>query len=74
MTSSVWRRPRCGEFGFPLLTVFLALIVGGLAVVFTGANPLDVYKDLWVGAGLDWPFQLIPGNPFGVEARWPRST
>ena len=55
------------EFAFSLLTVFLALMVGGLAMAFTGANPLNVYKDLWVGAGFDWPFHLIPGNPFGVE-------
>ena len=53
--------------GFSLLTVFLALIVGGLAMAFTGANPLSVYKDLIVGAGFDWPFHLIPGNPLGVE-------
>jgi ABC-type uncharacterized transport system permease subunit len=59
--------PSLSEFGFSLLTVFLALIVGGLAMAFTGANPLSVYKDLIVGAGFDWPFHLIPGNPFGVE-------
>ena len=59
--------PSLSEFGFSLLTVFLALIVGGLAMAFTGANPLSVYKDLIVGAGFDWPFHLIPGNPLGVE-------
>jgi general nucleoside transport system permease protein len=59
--------PSLSEFGFSLLTVFLALIVGGLAMAFTGANPLNVYKDLIVGAGFDWPFHLIPGNPLGVE-------
>jgi ABC-type uncharacterized transport system permease subunit len=63
----LWRSPSLSELGFSLLTVFLALIVGGLAMAFTGANPLDVYKDLWVGAGFDWPFSLLPGNPFGVE-------
>ena len=36
-------------------------------MAFTGANPLSVYKDLIVGAGFDWPFHLIPGNPLGVE-------
>ena len=36
-------------------------------MAFTGANPLGVYKDLVVGAGFDWPFHLIPGNPLGVE-------
>ena len=37
-------------------------------MAFTGANPLGVYKDLVVGAGFDWPFHLIPGNPLGVDA------
>jgi len=64
---SLLRSPSLGEFGISLLTVFLALIVGGLAMAFTGANPLGVYKDLIVGAGFDWPFHLIPGNPFGVQ-------
>ncbi|MDX6538842.1 MAG: ral nucleoside transport system permease protein [Gaiellales bacterium] len=59
--------PAFSEAGISLLTVFLALIVGGLAMAFTGANPLGVYKDLIVGAGFDWPFHLIPGNPLGVE-------
>ena len=61
------RSPAMTEFAFSLLTVFLALMVGGLAMAFTGSNPLNVYKDLWVGAGFDWPFHLLPGNPFGVE-------
>jgi len=64
----VLRSPSLSELGFSLLTVFLALIVGGLAMAFTGANPLNVYKDLVVGAGFDWPFHLIPGNPLGVNA------
>ena len=68
MIRSLTKSPSLGEFGISLLTVFLALIVGGLAMAFTGANPLGVYKDLFVGAGFDWPFHLIPGNPFGVEA------
>jgi ABC-type uncharacterized transport system permease subunit len=63
----LWKSPSLSELGFSLLTVFLALIVGGLAMAFTGANPLSVYKDLIVGAGFDWPFHLIPGNPLGVE-------
>ena len=67
MIRSLTKSPSLGEFGFSLLTVFLALIVGGLAMAFTGANPLGVYKDLVVGAGFDWPFHLIPGNPLGVE-------
>jgi simple sugar transport system permease protein len=51
----------------PLATVALAFIIGGLVVVIAGANPFAVYKDMWVGAGFDWPFQYIPGNPIGVN-------
>jgi len=36
-------------------------------LLMVGANPFGVYKDLWVGAGFDWPFQYLPGNPFGVD-------
>lgn len=67
MIRRLWHSPSLSEFGFSLLTVVLALLVGGLAMAVTGANPLGVYQDLVVGAGFDWPFHLIPGNPFGVE-------
>ncbi len=49
-------------------TVLLAVGIAGLAVLIVGANPLTVYKALFIGAGFDWPFQFLPGNPFGVVA------
>ena len=55
--------------GFPLATVAIAFLIAGLVVLLTGSNPLTIYKSLWVGAGLDWPFQFIPGNPFGVNGQ-----
>ena len=51
----------------PILTVVLAFVVGGLVVVIAGGNPFAVYRSLFVGAGLDWPFQFLPGNPFDVN-------
>ncbi len=51
-----------------LTTVLLAFAIAGLAVLVVGANPLTVYKALFIGAGFDWPFQFVPGNPFGVVA------
>jgi simple sugar transport system permease protein len=53
----------------PVLTVLLAFVVGGLVVVLAGGNPFGVYRSLWVGAGFDWPFQFLPGNPFGVNGQ-----
>jgi general nucleoside transport system permease protein len=49
-------------------TVLIAFGIAGLAVLVVGANPLTVYKSLFIGAGFDWPFQFLPGNPFGVVA------
>jgi simple sugar transport system permease protein len=55
--------------GFPLATVAIAFLIAGLVVLATGSSPFTIYKALWVGAGLDWPFQFIPGNPFGVNGQ-----
>jgi simple sugar transport system permease protein len=60
-------RQRLGTLLFPLLTVVLAFAVAGIAVLFVGSNPLSLYKSLFVGAGLDWPLQYLPGNPLGVD-------
>ena len=52
---------------FPLVTVVIAFVLGGLVVILVGANPFTVYKQLAVGAGLDWPFQYLPGHPVHVD-------
>ncbi len=52
---------------FPLATVVIAFVIGGLVVILVGANPFTVYKQLAVGAGLDWPFQYLPGHPVHVD-------
>ncbi|MEO9174555.1 MAG: ABC transporter permease [Gaiellales bacterium] len=52
---------------FPLVTVAIAFVLGGLVVILVGSNPLSVYKQLAVGAGLDWPFQYLPGHPVHVD-------
>jgi general nucleoside transport system permease protein len=62
-------RARLGGLVFPLISLAVAFLVGGLVVIAAGSNPFTVYKSLWVGAGLDWPFQFIPGNPLGVNGQ-----
>jgi ABC-type uncharacterized transport system permease subunit len=52
---------------FPLVTVVIAFVLGGLVVLLVGANPFTVYKQLAVGAGLDWPLQYLPGHPVHVD-------
>jgi ABC-type uncharacterized transport system permease subunit len=60
-------RARLSGAVFPLMTVLIAFVLGGLVVLLVGANPLTVYKQLAVGAGLDWPFQYLPGHPVHVD-------
>jgi general nucleoside transport system permease protein len=38
----------------PILTVVLAFFMGGLVILASGANPLDAYKGILEGAGIDW--------------------
>jgi general nucleoside transport system permease protein len=52
---------------FPLVTILIAFAIGGLVVILVGSNPFSVYKQLAVGAGLDWPFQYLPGHPVHVD-------
>jgi len=40
----------------PLITVVFAFIVGGLVVLVTGGNPIETYKAIFDGTGLNWFF------------------
>jgi simple sugar transport system permease protein len=52
------RWQRAGGKVAPVITVILAFLVGGLVVLATGSNPIDVYKGIWSGTGLDWFYHL----------------
>jgi general nucleoside transport system permease protein len=47
---------RGGGIITPIITVLFAFIVGGLVVLVTGGNPIETYKAIWDGTGLN-PFQ-----------------
>jgi general nucleoside transport system permease protein len=51
---------QAGLTGFlgPLITTVLAFVMGGLVVALTGKNPIEVYKAIWNGTGLNWFFQV----------------
>jgi ABC-type uncharacterized transport system permease subunit len=40
----------------PILTVIVAFLIGGLVVLLTGHNPIDTYKAIFDGTGLQWLF------------------
>jgi ABC-type uncharacterized transport system permease subunit len=53
---------RTGGVITPLLTAVFAFFVGGLVVLFTtGKNPLDTYKAIFDGTGLNWLFPWVRG-------------
>ena len=49
---------RAGGIVTPLLTTLVAFLMGGIAVLATGKDPLNVYWEIFKGTGLEW---LIPG-------------
>jgi general nucleoside transport system permease protein len=57
----------------PLLTTILAFLMGGLVVLFTGKDPIKVYKAIFNGTGLNWFFHVGSHSariPFGTAHMW----
>jgi simple sugar transport system permease protein len=52
---------QAGGIATPIATAFVAFLVGGLVVVAAGHNPLDTYKAIFNGAGLNWFFPWVSG-------------
>src|SRR5713101_2711660 len=52
---------RAGGVAGPVLTAVFALLIGGLVVLATGANPLNTYKAIFDGSGLNWLFPWVSG-------------
>ena len=51
---------RAGGVITPVLTALFAFFVGGLVVLFTtGKNPIDTYKAIFNGTGLNWFFPWV---------------
>jgi general nucleoside transport system permease protein len=54
---------RAGGIITPVLTAAFAFFVGGLVVLFTtGKNPIDTYKAIFNGTGLNWFFPWVRGQ------------
>jgi simple sugar transport system permease protein len=53
----------------PVLTALLAFFVGGLVVLLTtGKNPIETYKAIFNGTGLNWLFPWVTGDERVVAA------
>jgi ABC-type uncharacterized transport system permease subunit len=53
---------KAGGIVAPLLTVIFAFVIGGLVVLVTGHNPIDTYKAIFDGTGLQWLFPWTSGT------------
>jgi general nucleoside transport system permease protein len=52
---------KAGGVVAPILTVIVAFLIGGLVVLVTGHNPIDTYKAIFDGTGLQWLFPWTSG-------------
>jgi len=59
---------RGGGVLIPIITALLAFIVGGLVVLATGANPIDTYRAIFEGSGLNWLFPWVSGDDRTIAA------
>jgi ABC-type uncharacterized transport system permease subunit len=59
---------RAGGIITPIITVLVAFLVGGLVVLVTGHNPIDTYKAIFNGSGLNWFFPWISSDDRTVAA------
>ena len=67
------RWQRAGGWVAPVLTAILAFLAAGLVVLATGNNPVEVYKGIWAGTGLEWFYQVGShevGLPFTDATVW----
>ena len=56
---ALWQR--AGGIVTPLVTAVVAFLVAGLVVLATGHNPLQTYRAIFDGAGLNWFFPWVHG-------------
>jgi ABC-type uncharacterized transport system permease subunit len=59
---------RGGGVLIPLVTALLAFLVGGLVVLATGSNPIDTYRAIFEGSGLNWLFPWVSGDDRTIAA------
>jgi general nucleoside transport system permease protein len=53
---------RGGGVVVPVLTALLAFVIGGIAVLLVGKNPISTYEAIWEGTGLQWLFPWTTGE------------
>jgi simple sugar transport system permease protein len=65
---ALWQR--AGGIVTPVLTGVLAFLIGGLVVLATGHDPIQAYRGIFDGAGLNWVFHFPWWNATGDLAAY----
>jgi general nucleoside transport system permease protein len=66
---TAWFRSRAGGVAAPLAATILAFLIAGLLVLITGENPLQAYKAIFEGTGLNWFFPWLDEVERNAAAR-----
>jgi general nucleoside transport system permease protein len=59
---------RGGGVVVPVLTALLAFLLGGVAVLLVGKDPISTYQAIWEGTGLQWFFPWTTGEDRDLAA------
>jgi ABC-type uncharacterized transport system permease subunit len=59
---------RGGGVVVPVLTAVLAFLLGGVAVLLVGKDPISTYEAIWKGTGLQWVFPWTTGEDRDLAA------
>ncbi|HEV3378921.1 MAG TPA: ABC transporter permease [Thermoleophilaceae bacterium] len=59
---------RGGGVIVPMLTAVLAFLLGGVAVLLVGKDPIATYEAIWRGTGLQWIFPWTTGEDRDLAA------
>ena len=59
---------RGGGVVVPVLTALLAFLLGGVAVLLVGKDPISTYEAIWKGTGLQWIFPWTTGEDRDLAA------
>ena len=59
---------RGGGVVVPVITALLAFLLGGVAVLLAGKDPIATYEAIWKGTGLQWVFPWVTGEDREIAA------
>ncbi|MET0687053.1 MAG: ABC transporter permease [Solirubrobacteraceae bacterium] len=53
---------RGGGVLIPIVTALIAFFIGGIVIALAGANPIDTYRAIFEGSGLNWLLPWVSGE------------